>query len=75
MQDQALGQVFCRPAKAPDGSAAARLTSSPGTDQNAAWSPDGKKLAFWSDRDGNAEIYSANADGTGQVRLTITRST
>jgi len=28
------------------------------------------KIAFGSDRDGNAEIYAMNADGTGQTRLT-----
>lgn len=35
-----------------------------------AWSPDGKRVAFVSDRDGNLEIYSINTDGTGVVRLT-----
>ena len=28
------------------------------------------KIAFMSVRDGNAEIYTMNADGTGQTRLT-----
>ena len=28
------------------------------------------KIAFTSNRDGNAEIYAINADGTGQTRLT-----
>ena len=35
-----------------------------------AWSPDGSKLAFWSNRDGNPEIYVVNRDGTGMRRLT-----
>ena len=35
-----------------------------------AWSPDGTKIAFTTDRDGNFEIYVMNADGTGQTRLT-----
>ena len=34
------------------------------------WSPDGTRLAFWSLRDGNAEIYTMNADGSGVRRLT-----
>ncbi|MBA3733797.1 MAG: PD40 domain-containing protein [Actinobacteria bacterium] len=34
------------------------------------WSPDGSKLAFQSDRDGQSEIYVMNPDGTGQPRLT-----
>jgi Tol biopolymer transport system component len=29
------------------------------------------KIAFTSGRDGNAEIYVMNADGTNQTRLTI----
>ena len=33
-------------------------------------SPDGRKIAFSSVRDGNSEIYVMNADGSGQTRLT-----
>ena len=35
-----------------------------------AWSPDGRKIAFVSDRDGNGEIYVMNADGSAQRKLT-----
>src|SRR5438874_3263495 len=35
-----------------------------------AASPPSTKIAFWSSRDGNAEIYVMNADGSGQTRLT-----
>ena len=35
-----------------------------------SWSPDGEKVAFSSTRDGNAEIYVVNRDGTGLKRLT-----
>jgi len=36
-----------------------------------AWSPDGSKIAFMSDRDGgDIEIYVMNADGSHQTRLT-----
>ena len=38
--------------------------------QTPAWSPDGRKLAFVSRRDGNSEIYVINADGSGQENLT-----
>ena len=41
--------------------------------QTPAWSPDGRKLAFVSRRDGNTEIYVMNADGSGQENLTRTR--
>ncbi len=43
-------------------------------DGSPAWSPDGKKVAFVSERDGNDEVYIVNADGTGATRLTNHRS-
>ena len=39
-------------------------------DMSPSWSPDGNKITFYSNRDGNSEIYVMNADGTGQTRLT-----
>lgn len=41
-----------------------------GSNANPAWSPDGQRLAFASDRDGEWNIYVMNADGSGLVRLT-----
>ena len=38
--------------------------------QTPAWSPDGRKIAFVSNRDGNSEIYVINTDGTEQRNLT-----
>jgi Tol biopolymer transport system component len=35
-----------------------------------AWSPDGRRIAFESVRDGNGEVYVINADGSGQRNLT-----
>ncbi|MBU7016414.1 MAG: PD40 domain-containing protein, partial [Theionarchaea archaeon] len=34
------------------------------------WSPDGKKIAFCSEKSGNWEIYVIDADGSNQVNLT-----
>lgn len=39
-------------------------------DYSAAWSPNGKKIAFSSFDGNDFEIYKMNTDGTGQVRLT-----
>jgi Tol biopolymer transport system component len=55
-----------------DGTGEVRLTDAPGLDGMSAWSPDGGRIAFVSDRDGNWEIYVMDADGTGQRRLTNT---
>jgi Tol biopolymer transport system component len=47
-----------------DGTGQTDLTKNAASDQLPAWSPDGSKIAFESDRDGSAsEIYVMNADG------------
>ena len=53
-----------------DGQNVKRLTNAKDDDTAPAWSPDGRKIAFQSKRDGNPEIYVMNADGTGQTRIT-----
>jgi Tol biopolymer transport system component len=55
-----------------DGTRQRRLTRNESFDGDPAWSPDGQRIAFISDRDGNDEIYVMNADGSGQQRLTRT---
>ena len=50
---------------------ATRLTDSAGDDLLPAWSPDGRMIAFVSQRDGNPEIYVMLADGSQQTRLTF----
>ena len=53
-----------------DGSNQINLTNNPATDSGPAWSPDGARIAFQSDRDGNEEIYVMNDDGSLPTRLT-----
>ncbi|NQV07388.1 PD40 domain-containing protein, partial [bacterium] len=53
-----------------DGGNVRQLTNLPGADTAPAWSPDGTKLVFVSDRHGQYDIFAMNADGTGQTRLT-----
>lgn len=47
-----------------------RMTRSVYDDLVPDWSPDGKRIAFMTGRDGDLEIYHAKADGTDIVRLT-----
>ena len=53
-----------------DGSGLRRLTHNAAYDAEPAWSPDGRKIAFRSTRNGNREIYVMNADGSGKRNLT-----
>ena len=47
-----------------------RLTNNNAMDGEPAWSPDGSRIAFWSNRDGGKEIYVMDADGSNVKRLT-----
>ncbi len=53
-----------------DASGFTRLTNNDVDDVTPAWSPDGRRITFASERDGNLEIYVMNADGSGVNRLT-----
>jgi hypothetical protein len=46
-----------------------KLTSNPANDFDPAWAPDGRMIAFRSERDGNTEIYLMAADGSAQRNL------
>lgn len=62
----ARGDIFSVPAK--DGEIR-NFTQTPGIrERDATWSPDGKWIAYLSDRDGDYEIYVRAADGTGTER-------
>ena len=42
----------------------------PYLDETPSWFPDGKRIAFQSDRTGRMEVWVMNADGTGSVQVT-----
>ncbi len=52
-----------------DGTDLTNLTNYPGADDNPAYSPDGRLIAFRTDRDGNWEIYVMAADGSGAIDI------
>jgi Tol biopolymer transport system component len=53
-----------------DGKNIRNLTKSPGYDAEATISPDGKKIIFTSERDGDLELYSMDTNGKNIKRLT-----
>lgn len=53
-----------------DGTNLINLTKHPAKDYAPDWSPDGRQIAFASNRDGNREVYVMNADGTNLINLT-----
>ena len=61
------GDLFTVPAT---GGEARQLTTHPGQDTRPVWSPDGKQLAFASDREGQFDIYLIDKEGGEPKRLT-----
>lgn len=62
------GDIYTVPAK---GGEATRLTSLPSHESKPVWSPDGKKIAFASDRNGGSDIYVMESTGGSATRLTV----
>jgi Tol biopolymer transport system component len=56
-----------------DGTGQRKLTRLSDGDGSFSWSPDGQRIAFVSDRDGNDEVYVINVDGSGLSNLTPAR--
>jgi tricorn protease len=62
----ARGDVFTVPAQFGN---TRNLTQTPGVhERNSKWSPDGRWIAYISDRSGEDEIYIKNQDGTGEAK-------
>ncbi len=54
---------------APDGSDPVQLTNDDVYDDDVAYSPDGTKLVFTSDRDGDSDIWIMDADGSSPMQI------
>lgn len=53
-----------------DGRGITRLTNNDAADTDPAWSPDGARIAFTSERDGGRAVYVMKADGSDVKALT-----
>ncbi|MGI8542839.1 MAG: hypothetical protein ACR2MD_05090 [Aridibacter sp.] len=58
-----------------DGSNWRNLTNDKFRDRTPRWSPDGKKIAFTSDRSGKYQIWMINADGSNLRQITFSEKT
>ena len=68
---EARGELFNVPAK--EGYVMNMTQSSGAFDRDPAWSPDGKQVAFWSDRSGEYEIYLQASDGSAPAKKLTNR--
>lgn len=53
-----------------DGSGLTNLTNNPAHDVDPYWSPDGRRIAFLSDRAGYMQVFTMNADGSDVFQVT-----
>jgi serine/threonine-protein kinase len=54
-----------------DRGVATRITFGEGYDADPTWSPDGRWIAFTTDRDGDFALYRKRADGSGQAEQVL----
>lgn len=62
------GDIYTVPTQ---GGQATRITTAPTYESVPVWSPDGKKIAFASDRYGNMDVFVVDAKGGTPTRLTF----
>jgi len=61
------GEVFTAPVEEGE---LRQITDDPARDQDVLWSPDGKSIAYISDRSGREEIYVVPAEGGAAAKVT-----
>ena len=66
------GDIFTVPV---GGGRATQLTTNPAYDSRPVWSPDGKQIAFASDREGSFDVFIMSRDGGAPTRLTTHSTT
>src|SRR4051812_1218663 len=72
----AITRVFPQPGQigifiaAADGNGERPLLESADVDFNPVWAPDGKSIVFTSERNGSADLFRVNTDGSGLTQLT-----
>ncbi|MEO8613123.1 MAG: hypothetical protein ABI690_34845 [Chloroflexota bacterium] len=66
--DPGLTEIF---SITPDGATITQLTDAAGSSFDPTWSPTGEKIAFVSDRNGDGDIFTTNADGQLPLLLTV----
>jgi Tol biopolymer transport system component len=59
----------------PDGGGLRQLTNDAALDRTPRWSPDGKRIAFQSNRNGSWDAWIINGDGSGLAPLTVNART
>ena len=68
-----LGDIYTMPVGGSGTSAAERIASGPAFDMQPRFSPDGKRIAFASDRDGLWNIWSMETDGKNAKQVSKER--
>ena len=53
-----------------DGTGIRQLTNDAARDRGVTWWPDGSRLVFYSNRDGEYDAWTIRADGSGLIRIT-----